>query len=379
MEESLWFDQEWLLVNALRQALGIARRRTPTYAEAVDLVLDLAPQLLMEDSPLVEAFETKLERLYKERAAARSEIEGKEVTPLEVLDRDIEQLEEETRQAEPDQAQEIEIELSRLARARSRLDKESWTESKAITRDSDASARNLPVSVRGQGYKVYELAMDRRLRVRVLHPDPPEARSGVDLMYETYWDKNLGEGRTALLVRIAALQYKMWDGKALYTSRYPDLRDKMEKMRRAFCDAGLCNPPKKPGADERYRLPFCCAFLRPTDRVQTRDAWRISHAWHIPVCAACDALEPTGQGHEVLRSRRISSSAITQETFQELYNRYMLGSRWLIAQELDELYDRIGVFNDVDRVIVHAQEYSSHRTTGHRRGAQTDVTDEIPF
>jgi len=383
MEESLWFDQEWLLVNAVRQAFGIARRVTITYADAIALALDLAPRLLMEDSPLVQAFETKLVRLYKERATARSKIEKREVTPLEMLDLDIQRLkeeEEEARQSDPDQSQEIETELSRLRRAQSRLDRAPWTESQAIIRDADALDRSLPISAKGQGYRVYQLAQERRLRVRVLHPDPPEARSGVDLMYETYWDKNLREGRTTLLVRIAALQYKMWDGKVLYTSRYPDLREKMEKMRRVFCDLGLCKPPDTPGGDERYRLPFCCAFLRPTDRVQTREAWQVTHAWHIPICVAYEALEPTDQGHEVLRSKQVSSSSITQDIFQELYNRYMLGSRWLTTQELHELYDKIGIFDDVDRVVVHAQEYSPHSMAGYRRrSAQSSETDEIAF
>jgi hypothetical protein len=297
-----------------------------------------------------------------------------------MLDRDIQRLKEEMQQSDPEQSQEIETELSRLTRAQSRLDRARWTESQTIIRDMQASGRRLPVSATGQGYEEYQLAMDRRLRVRVLHPDPPEAHSGVDLMYETYWDKDLGEGRTALLVRITALEYKMWDGKALYASKYPDLRDKMQKMRQVFCESDLCNPPSTPGGDERYRLPFCCAFLRPTDRVQTREAWQITHAWHIPICVACEALEPTDQGHEVLQSKQISSSAMTQDTFQELYNLYMLGSRWLNAQELRGLHDKIGVFDDLDRVVVHAQEYSPHSMAGYRRHrAQPSHTDEVPF
>lgn len=351
-------DQEWLLVTAIRQAFGVARRGTITYADAVALTRHLAPELLCEDSPLVRAFQSKSTRLYRERAEARSKIEGRPITPLEVLDRHIKQLEEELGQSDPNRSQEIETELQRLVRARSRLDETSWTESQVISRDADIPERELPISNKGQGYKEYRLAMDRRLRVRVLHPDPAEFRSGTDLMYETYWDRNMGNGRTALLVRMAALQYKMWNGRALYTSDSPNLRQQIEKMHRVFCDAGLCRRSDTPGSDRRYRLPYCSAFLRTTNRVQTRDAWRVTHGWHIPVCVACEAFEPTGRGHEVLRSESVRSSTVTQDAFQELYNRNMLGSRWLTGSELSELYDEIGIFDDLDRVVVHAQEYS---------------------
>jgi len=284
-----------------------------------------------------------------------------------VLDSEIRELEEELQWSDPDQRSAIESRLSRLRRARRQLEETRWTESQAISRDADVPGRDLPVSDRGQGYKEYRLAKDRVLRIRVLHPDPPESRSGVDMIYETYWDRKTDGRRSDLLVRIAALQYKMWNGKALYTSRSPNLRQQMERMRQVFCEAGLCQEPSVPGGDERYRLPHCCAFLRPTDRRQTRDAWRVTHAWHVPICVACEDLEPTDAGHEILRSKRISCKAITQDTFQELYNRSMLGSRWISPVKLGEVYDGIGIFHDLDRVIVHAQEYSPASTPRRRR------------
>jgi len=345
------------LLNAVRQAFGIARRATITWEDAVALTRILAPEVLREDSPFVEAFESELVRLYRERSRARSEIEQRKITPSEMLGLDIQQLEDEIRLADPEQSQAIRSQLSRLARAQVKFDTAKWTESQVITRDTDAVGRDLPISHKGQGYTEYRLAANRWLRVRVLHPDPPESRSGVDMIYETYWDKATGSGHSDLLVRIAVLQYKMWDGNVLYTSQSSNLRPQMEKMHQVFCEAGLCDAPNTPGADDRYRLPHCCGFLRPTDRTQTRDAWKVTHAWHVPICVALEDLEPTDQGHELLRSKRISCKAITQTTFQELYNRSMLGSRWLNPTKLHELYTKIGIFDDLDRVVVHAQEY----------------------
>lgn len=347
-------DEEWLLINAIRQALGISHRRMITYADAIALALDLAPKLISEDSEYVEGFESSIISLYKARAKARSIIEGRSISPLDILTSEIDGLKEEQAESEGEPRELITRQLSRRLRAKEMLKVSRWTESQVISRDADAFT-NLPVSHKGQGYKEYYASDGRILRVRVLHPDPPEARSGVDLIYETYWKR---VEKTTDLVRIVALQYKMWDGKALYTSKAPNLRRQMEKMRKCFCDSKFCDRPNVNEGDERYRLPYCCAFLRPTDRIQTRNAWQVTRAWHVPICVALEDLEPTEAGNEVLRSKQISCKSMTQGTFQELYNRSMLGSRWMSPVKLGELYDQIGIFHDLDRVVVHAQEYS---------------------
>jgi hypothetical protein len=131
----------------------------------------------------------------------------------------------------------------------------------------------------------------------------------------------------------------------------------LEKMQRTFCQNGLC------GADDTdtnlkrpFSMPFCVAFLRPTDKKQTRRAYRVTHAWHVPVCVALDKFQ-SSRKHKVLYSDNIYASSVTQEPFHELYNRRMLGSRQLMADELEKLYDDIGIFSDISRIIVHAQEY----------------------
>jgi hypothetical protein len=114
-----------------------------------------------------------------------------------------------------------------------------------------------------------------------------------------------------------------------------------------------------PGAEDRYRLPYCCAFLRPTDKVQTKSAWQVTHGWHIPICDTLKAFESTGlNDNEVLRSNRVPSCSVTQSIFQELYNRTMLGSRWLSVLELGDVYKKIGIFDPTDQIVILAQEYS---------------------
>lgn len=354
--DSETFDRDWLLVNAIRQAFGIGRKMTVTYAESVALTLDLAPEILSADSPLVKAFEAELVKLYRERAEARSIIENRTVKPVEILDADIQQLNNEARGARGGKAQSIEYQIRRLKKARIRLDQSSWTETQAINRDSDVYGTVLPISHKGQGYKEYKLPGNRRLRVRVLHPDPPEAHLGVDLVYESYYDKGSGKKKTTL-VRIAALQYKMWDGINLYTSQATNLLPQLGKMQSTFCQGGFCEKSNSSITSGRYRLPNCCVFLRPTDRKQTKDAWQVTHAWHVPVCTTLAKFETTTSGNRVLRSNQISNSAVTQSTFQELFNRGMLGSRWLGSKMLASLYQQAGVFDDLENIVVHSQEY----------------------
>lgn len=70
---------------------------------------------------------------------------------------------------------------------------ERWTETQAIRHDSDTLGQGhpLPVSGVGKDYKEYRYHPKRVLRVRILHPDPAEWKSGVDLIYESYWEKPL--------------------------------------------------------------------------------------------------------------------------------------------------------------------------------------------
>ena len=56
---------------------------------------------------------------------------------------------------------------------------------------------------------------------------------------------------------------------------------------------------------------------------------------------------------------------MTQDVFLNLFNRNMLGSRWIPIEELEALYKRVNIFADPPRVVVHAQEYSTTDTSPH--------------
>jgi len=317
--------------------------------------------LISAESVFVDAFESNMERLYRARADAQSASSGEPVSPMDLLKSDILMLEGELSSAPDHRAGDIRRHLGRLERARASLDTTSWTESQALRRDSDTFGlgRPLPVTGTGKDYREYRFHPSRRLRVRILHPDPPEWKSGVDLIYECYWNRQPQHSSSPrstgrLMVRVAALQYKRWDGRQIYLSSDPRLATQLDRAETAFCKMGLCK--KGTIAPRRYGLPHCSSFLRPTDIRQAGGRFSVTHGWHVPTCAARRELGRVKTAPRI-ESRRISSSSVSQTVFAELFNKNMLGSRWISAARLERIYKSVGILDGSDRVVVHAQEY----------------------
>ena len=177
-------EREWLLLGGIRQLISIAQRTQASYADDLSLVLELAPELIRSDSPFLDAFESNLERLYRARSAAQTILQGRDVSPIELIDRDIEAGISEVAEAPIDRVSDLQNWLYRLRKARDELATEKYTESQAIRRDIETLGQGvrLPISEVGKDYREYRFHPDRTLRVRVLHPDPAEWTSGVDLI-----------------------------------------------------------------------------------------------------------------------------------------------------------------------------------------------------
>jgi len=356
-------EREWLLLGGMRQLISIAQRTQARYADGLSLLLELAPELIRSDSPFLDAFESNLERLYKARSAAQTILKAREVSSIELIDNDIQAVRTEVRKAPSDRVSDLQNWLNRLQRARQELATEKYTESQAIRRDIETLGQGvrLPISDVGKDYREYRFTPDRTLRVRVLHPDPAEWTSGVDLIYETYWKKfspPLLKGRKArkrriLMVRVAALQYKMWNGEIIYLSADKRLQDQMDRARNAFCSAGLCNKARR---IRRYGLPYCSVFLRPTDLRQTRHGFSATKGWHIPMCEAQRELFRDKESPRI-ESRYVASSSLSQMSFAELFNKNMMGSRWMLTNRLQHAYLSAGILSTSDNVVIHAQEY----------------------
>lgn len=341
-------DAEWTTLNGLREVFGIALKGTkqPTYSETLELAEIVAPDLFAdEQSVLARRHESGLAKEYQQKAQALSSIQKRKVTPVEVIDEEINELDTLISQTEDNDK--LRERTRRLYEVRRELTLKRQTENRLIFKDAFNVERELPISGRGDNYRDYELPNNRVLRIRVLHPDKPEHITGADVIYENYWD-------AVQKVRLAAIQYKIWEGRKIYQD--DRMAEQLKKMQTAFCDVGICNEPsdEKP---QRYRLPYCCAFLRPTDRLQRPDDKLLSSGYHVPLCTLSKFWHDGPKGGKQIRSQDIRGEAITHKIFEEMFNTNMLGSKWLSYQELETLYRKYRILETYERIVIHAQEY----------------------
>jgi hypothetical protein len=194
----------------------------------------------------------------------------------------------------------------------------------------------------------YRLPFDRTFRIRLLHPDKPEHLTGADLVYELY-DSGLNR------VRLVLLQYKMWSGEQLSVD--DRARRQMDKLRACVCNADFCAGPKGDAHSlAPYRMPYCTAFLRPTDKLQSPDQRLVSRGLHVPLCAALEAISSRRKGGEVIRRVDVNGQSVSQRVFEELFNRGMLGSRPLTVSEVQEFYRRNAILHPADHLLIQVQD-----------------------
>lgn len=343
-------DAEWTAISALREVVGIARKMgAPTYREALILAESLLPELFDRDASLLgEQTESMSARQYRQMAEAESEIQGRPVTALDLVDSEIDRFGALV-EKRPDHGL-LKKQLYSLFRIRSELQEREHYEQQLILRDVFKTSRTLPISGEGRDYREFELYKDRRLRIRMLHPDPPEHATGADVIYEVYWDKKR-------MVRLAAIQYKVWNSRTLYKSA--GLAKQLDRLRSVFCGNGLCEPYADSQRKGAYRLPYCAAFLRPTDKLQDPNARLVSSGYHVPVCVVERSWEDTSQGGQKLESKYFRSEAVTQQLFEELFNTNMLGSKWLTYEELEDIYRGHSILQADEHVVIHAQEFGT--------------------
>jgi hypothetical protein len=344
-------DTEWATLSAIREMLGVALKGevSPTYSQSLAFAKVIAPGIFdSERSVLGKDKEQEIVQEYKQRAQAMSALEREGVTPLQVVEREITQFER--MKSADDDLNLIEKRLHTLYNIRSLLQPKQYREDKLILRDVYKASRQLPVSGDGADYRQFTISKQRALRLRVLHPDPPEHATGADLVYELYWEKKSR-------VRIALIQYKVWDGATLYSSQARNLVDQMSRLTSTICAAGLCDAPKAGESKKPYRMPYCSAFIRPTDKLQDPDTRLVSSGLHLPVCVASGAWEETGRGGSKIGKNRIRSQSLSHRVFEEMFNVGLLGSRWLSYAEIEELYRKHGILSQRERIVLHAQEF----------------------
>ncbi len=343
---------EWALVVASRELLNIALRREQpaTYRQAINFGADIAPSVLAPDRRVLRGVkESEEARYYAELAAAESASTGMPITRLEYIEREIAKLEKGIDALPDDASKLMKSRLATLKRVRQEIRPKNYTENQLIVRDALKVERKLPVSGEGTEYKEYQVDEQRRLRIRVLHPDPPEHKIGADLVYEFY---DL-EDQT---VRIALVQYKLWDGRNM--PQDPRMAGQLARMRALGCNGELCKAPELRNGRPPYRFPHCAMFLRPTDSLQHPNAKLVSSGLHIPLCVADESWTKNNRGGLSIRRATVEGQSVSHRMFEDLFNGSFLGSNRLAVVDIEELYKKTGVLDGDESIIIHAQEYA---------------------
>jgi hypothetical protein len=190
----------------------------------------------------------------------------------------------------------------------------------------------------------------------LLHPDKPEHILGADLVYEQF---NVETEK----LRLAILQYKTWDKGVLYINSSNGSEAQLLKLKKHLCDNNFCSAPQHLDGLFDYRFPYCCAFLRPTDKIQNSDSKMISHGIHIPVCSA---LQIKSENGNKIEKSQIRHATLTHEVFENLFNHSFIGSRWISMTEVEEFYRDKKILESDQFIKLYAKEIIGKRNNDDR-------------
>ena len=359
MENLDQLQKEWSLITASRELLSIIKRNPNIkYEDAIKFAKQISPEIL-NNTRIGANRRNRLEKIYDKyvfEAIGKSRQQGSEINPealIEIRITEIERLlqhftqDDESPQILKREADDLKMllrpEFDRF------LELRRVTENQAILRDAfrkrpekiwiDTHLGKFNTYVDKENHTVF--------RVAVLHPNPSEAITGTDLIYEQY-DESTEK------VRIVAIQYKIWENEVLYFSQAGNLNDQLKKMAKCFCGDNYCKDSSGNNiSTAQYRLPYCCAFLKPTDKLQNPNKLTTT-GYHLPICKV-DSVKQKALREYMISLGSISQTAIKAQTFEELFNAEILGSRWLDKQELEELYRKTKVLEPSERIILYAQ------------------------
>ena len=346
-------DVEWITLNAVKGLIKLATngdKSQSSYKKALDFGRAICPDILGEDSILSKSHKSDLTKEYMQRAKYKSIKEGKEVTAIYLILEDIKELESLLKVAQntddKKETDKLRVKLKHLYSSHKELDLEKNSENQLIFRDAYKANNHLPLLTEGKNNKTFKLSNRNLLTVRVLHPEKSEHITGADLLYERY-DKETDT------VQIVLIQYKIWEEQKMYFSDNRML-EQLDRMRKFICENGIC----KCKNNNSYRFPCCSAFLRPTDKLQHPNQALRSTGEHLPICHIDECISKTNRGARVLEYKNIKEVSLSQDIFEELFNKGKVGSRPLTLIELEELYKDTSVISDEDhKVLLYAQEY----------------------
>lgn len=353
-------DMAFQLVVAMRDTLNIAKKKghKATYENAIRIYHDFSPELYEDIVGCLPQRNLSDEaKVFVARAQALSSEQNKDVTPLELLDAEINEILELSRAdgTSSDSAKTLRNKAGSLESLRASLTPRKISENRILIRDTSKADRTDfgAQFIRETDFYVdYKLSDEKYLRIRLLHPDKPEHITGADLIYEQHDNENG-------LIRFLFLQYKIWNNGVLKFSSAKNLEPQLKKLKSCLCDNGHCDTPGEINELFKFRFPFCAAFLRPTDKLQQQNEKLVSSGIHIPVCMVEKLKEIEG---DRITRKNIRYQSLTHEIFENLFNRQFIGSRWMKEKEVETFYKSYGILEKNDTAILYAREIKDNNT-----------------
>lgn len=340
---------ETALINMIKGVFTLAKVDTKN-EDILVLAKNIIPAIFKsKDSILGSINEPKLVKEYREIAEAKSKIENKEISPLTLLEKDIEEYQKLVKiSAEHDH---LKRKLTALQSIKKylKIEDEEY-EDKIIIGDVYFVDRGtLPDAPSFLGNtrnsREFKIGNNKGLKIRMLHPDIAEHATGADLIYE-YHDTKKRK------IRIVVIQYKIWDNDVIYLSHSNALKQ-IAKLQDSICNSGYCKS-KDIGS---YRFPYCSAFFRPTEKIQKIDPKILSAGTYIPICKVAEIIEPTNQGGKKIEKKRIKSKSLSSKLFEELFCSNMIGSDWIDYSDIERFYINNSVIKKSDNIVMFCQEF----------------------
>lgn len=352
------FDQrlnaEWIFYNACYdvQSISLRRASVPSSLDTLAFGADLIPGLLgYEKSKIARSLESHEVRFYRQMAESQSTIQKRKIKPTELIDKEIGDLKSLLESGE--NHDEILRRISKLEKIRTVFAIKRYTENTILRHDVFNTYRPiLPNSFTVKNNYIEYILPDKRraIRIRLLHPDPPEHSTGADLIYECCW-------QSEMQVRLVFIQYKMYEGDTFLKSSTKNLQNQLDRLKKLACEGGLCRQNVTPAPPRYFRFPYCAAFFRPTDRFQPELNRTISKGFYIPICVFNKIIKDSSNKDHGIHKSRFREKSISHRVFEEMFGRNMIGSTWLDYKQVENTYQRHGIIELTDSIIIHVQEY----------------------
>jgi len=333
-------ESSFNILSGVRDALSMAiGQQPPTYEQTLKHIKDINNEIY---NAIVKHLPGKNPSELVTRFIEKANAFG--TNPTELINKEITDYEGAVELADGKSGN-LKAYIAQLYVAREYFKERNLTEQKLLEHDFYISARTkLKEVYSGAGRKDYKLPNGNHFRIYLAHPEKIEHVLGADLLYEQY---DLARN----LVRFAHLQYKTWDDKSIRLSE----RDvaQLKRLELHNCTSGLCKEPTAYASVNKYRYPYCSAFLRPTSKILRTSQKMKSTGQHIPLCNIINLCSPKGG---TIKKDSFIDSAISHNIFDESFNNYHLGSGWMPIGDMEEYYTKRNLFDLASNVRIYAQE-----------------------